>query len=158
MNKLSANAKGALSAGIIAVIYLIEGHDLNYGTAGMPGEGFVPLLMGIGLLACSLLLLIRETVFSPTGEPGGSPEPETGPEQLDLRKPLKLMVILVLYPLLLPYLGFIAATIGLLLGSFRIFAYRNWLWSAGISVVVTLVTYFVFEKCLSVLFPPGIWG
>ncbi len=155
MSKISANAKGALLIGILAIVYLIDGRELSFGSAGMPGEGFVPALMGFGLLLCCLLLFLKETIFAGKGGNGGMAEEE---EEKDTRRPLLLMVVLLLYPLLLPYLGFMLATIGLLLGCFRIFAFRNWLWSAGAAVVFTLITYVVFEKWLDVLFPKGFWG
>jgi hypothetical protein len=158
MTKISANAKGALSIGIVAIIYLIDGQKLSFGTAGMPGEGFVPTLIGIGLLICCLLLFLKETVFAGQGGPSASTEADAQEEEKNTRKPLLLVIVLLLYPLLLPYLGFMLATIGLLLGCFRIFAFRNWLWSAGAAVALTLIAYVVFEKWLNVLFPRGFLG
>ncbi len=158
MIKINANAKGALSIGILAIVYLIEGRTLNFGTVGSPGEGFVPALMGIGLLICCLLLFLKETVLAGKAGPSAPTETDAPGEEIDTYKPLLLVIVLLLYPLLLPYLGFMLATIGLLLGCFRIFAFRNWLWSTGAAVTLTLIAYIVFEKWLDVLFPKGFLG
>lgn len=160
MSKLSGSAKGALSIGILSILYLLDGLSLNMGSVNMPGEGFVPRIMGIFLLVSCAALFLQEVFFQPLiSSPPAQAEPEEGPpEKEDTRRPLMLIGVLLLYPLALPILGFILSTVGLLFAGLRIFKYRNWQWSVAIAVVSTLFTYLVFEKWLQILFPAGLWG
>ena len=157
MSKLSANAKGALSIGIVAIIYLIDGMELNIGTVGMPGEGFVPRVMGVFLLFCCAALLVQEMV-SPKESEAKNQASEEAPDAENARRPIWLMIALLIYAAVLPILGFVLSTLVLMLASLRIFEYRNWIGSCMIAAAATAVTYFVFEKWLQILFPPGFWG
>lgn len=160
MSKLSGNAKGALSIGVLAILYLFDGISLNMGSVTMPGEGFVPRIMGIFLLVCCAAMFLQEVFFLPLS--ASSPEkkePEEGPpEAEDTRRPLLLIAALLLYPVALPLLGFLLSTMGLMFAGLRIFKYRNWQWACVIAVAATLFTYLVFEKWLQILFPAGLWG
>ena len=159
MSKLSASAKGALFIGLVAVLYLFDGRELSMGSVGMPGEGFVPRVMGIFLLACCVALFSREVFFrhsASDAEKSGQAEGDADEE--NTKRPLYLMVALLVYAGVLPFLGFILSTFALMLVSFRIFEFRNWGWSVVMAAAATAVTHFVFEKWLQILFPPGLWG
>lgn len=160
MSKLSGSAKGSLSIGILSILYLLDGLSLNMGSVTMPGEGFVPRIMGIFLLVCCASLFLQEVFFLPLiASSPDKKEPEEDPqEEEDARRPLLLIGALLLYPVALPFLGFILSTIGLMFAGLRIFKYRNWQWSCVIAVAATLFTYLVFEKWLRILFPAGLWG
>lgn len=160
MIKLSASAKGSLSIGILGAIYLFNGRDLNLGSVTMPGEGFVPRIMGLFLLVCCISLFLKEVFFLPLigSEPEKNDQNDSRDEEEDTKRPQFLMVALLIYSVALPVLGFILSTIGLMVASLRIFEYRNWRWSFIIAVATTAFTYLVFEKWLQILFPTGLWG
>lgn len=158
MMKISDNAKGAVLMGVLALIYLFEGRELDYGVVSMPREGFIPTIVGQILLVCCIVLFIKE-VFFLSKDTDNSSEKEEADDNFSMKKPLCLILGLLLYPLFLPYVGFLVLTPMLLFGTFRIFNYRTWQWSAFAAITATLVTYFVFEKWLLVLFfPKGILG
>lgn len=160
MLKISDNAKGAVLMGVLALVYLMEGLELDYGTANMPREGFIPLIVGLVLLACCVVLFAQEVLFRNKEQKDDAAVTQDNEEDnFCIKKPFYLTVALLFYPLLLPYLGFLMLTPVLLFVAFRIFNYRTWLWSAIVAVVATAITYGVFEKWLVVLlFPKGIWG
>ena len=159
MSKLSASAKGAVFIGLVAILYLFDGRELSMGSVSMPGEGFVPRVMGIFLLACCVALFSKEVFFRQLVGDAEKKEPEHGElDEENTKRPLYLMIALLVYAGVLPFLGFILSTLGLMLASFRIFEFRNWGWSFLMAAAATAVTYFVFEKWLQILFPPGLWG
>ena len=159
MSKLSASAKGAVFIGLVAILYLFDGRELSMGSVGMPGEGFVPRVMGIFLLACCVALFSKEVFFRQLVGDAEKKEPEHGDlDEENTKRPLYLMIALLVYAGVLPFLGFILSTLGLMLASLRIFEFRNWGWSLLMAAAATAVTYFVFEKWLQILFPPGLWG
>lgn len=157
MGKLSANAKGAIFIGILSIIYLIDGMSLNVGTVSMPGEGFVPRVMGIFLLLCCVLLIFKEIPFWGTAKEKSETKEEVQKDE-NSKRPIVLMLALLIYTALLPILGFIISTLGLMLVSLRIFEFKHRLWSGLIAVAATAVTYLIFQKWLQILFPPGLWG
>ena len=157
MGKLSANAKGAVFISIVAVIYLVDGMSLNVGTVGMPGEGFVPRVMGIFLLFCCVLLILKEVAFRRVAQEQSESEEAAG-DGGNGKRPMYLMLALLLYTALLPILGFIISTLGLMLVSLKIFEFKNWLWACLIAIAATATTYLIFQKWLQILFPPGLWG
>jgi hypothetical protein len=66
-----------------------------------------------------------------------------------------------LYVALLPLLGFRAATLLFLVAAQAVLetpkSARRWLVLLAVAIVATAVTYFVFERYLSVLLPRGRW-
>ena len=78
MSKLSASAKGAVFIGLVAILYLFDGRELSMGSVSMPGEGFVPRVMGIFLLACCVALFSKEVFFRQLVGDAEKKEPEHG--------------------------------------------------------------------------------
>jgi hypothetical protein len=156
MLKISDDTKGALFSSAVGLIYLAEALNLDFGSTHMPQEGFVPVLTGSALLLCCAALLLRELFFA--GAPAGplhAAAQENGEEDVFFwKRPLRLIGFFVLYPLLLPYVGFITATTLLLYFVFRIFEYRNHIWSLAVAALCVAAAYGIFEKWLKVLIFP----
>jgi hypothetical protein len=156
VTKLSNNAKGALFIVVLGFVYLAEALGLDFGTAQMPQEGFVPVLIGMSLLFCCAVLIIREVFFAKVAVPESHDQIKG---ERDTRAPLRKQVflltgVLLLYPLIMPYGGFFATTTLLLYLVFRIFEYRNHVWSLAVAVLCVAIIYGVFEKWLTVLIFP----
>ncbi len=155
MLKLSNSIKGALCSAVLGLIYLAQARHLDLGTARMPQEGFVPMIIAVTLLALCVALIAKEIFYHPAHVESSLPESETGVvEDFSWKRPLILMVIMVIYPLILPYFGFIAATFALVYLVLRIFEYRNHIWSLAVAAISVAVTYFIFEYWLKVLLFP----
>jgi hypothetical protein len=115
----------------------------------VPGPGFMPLLLGIIMLIIAGGLSFRAFLLNP-------PSPETI-EKGSLLRVLMVVSGLILYSLLLAYIGFTVLTL-LFLGVFmRLLGVKNWWTILLVSVAATVVAVLVFDKWLHVPFPKGIW-
>jgi hypothetical protein len=74
------------------------------------------------------------------------------------RKTMQLLALLVFYALTLKYLGFLLAIFIFMLASIRIFGYRRWWPSLGITAIIAAVSHLSFAVCLNVPLPQGIPG
>ena len=114
------------------------------------GAGFLPMLVGAGLVVCAVLLLRRSMRSAPAGEgavPPGLPE--------RLGAPLMVLATVVVYVLLSHRLGFLLVAPLCLALLFRTFGQR---WRASLlwAVVGTLVVHVAFYKLLRVPLPWGV--
>ena len=104
------------------------------------GAGFLPMLVGAGLVVCAVLLLRRSMRSAPTGEgaaPPGLPE--------RLGAPLMVLATVVVYVLLSHCLALLFRTFG-----------QRWRASLLWAVVGTLVVHVAFYKLLRVPLPWGV--
>ena len=114
------------------------------------GAGFLPMLVGAGLVVCAVLLLRRSMRSAPAGEGAA---PSSLPERLGA--PLMVLATVVLYVLLSHRLGFLLVAPLCLALLFRTFGQR---WRASLlwAVVGTLVVHVAFYKLLRVPLPWGV--
>jgi putative tricarboxylic transport membrane protein len=114
------------------------------------GAGFLPMLVGAGLVVCAVLLLRRSMRSTPTGE---GDAPARLPERLGA--PLMVLATVVLYVLLSHRLGFLLVAPVCLALLFRTFGQR---WGAALLWAVggTLVVHVAFYKLLRVPLPWGV--
>jgi putative tricarboxylic transport membrane protein len=128
------------------VTMIIGAIRLRLGTPSEPQPGFFPFLAGAVLVVLSVILLIR--AFSGRGE-GAEPFGE-------LWRPAILAIGLLLYSLLLDPMGYILATIILSMIVLRVLDTKAWLTLVAISLVLSVGTYFLFDRLLDVPLPLGI--
>ena len=114
----------------IGIIAVASGYPTaaDYGT-GVPGPGLWPTVISVVLLACTAILLYRTT---------------------GTRRVYLAMGILVVYLLVLPFLGFIISTFLLELIFIQWFAKKNPIITAIISAAITMVVYCAFRFLLNV--------
>lgn len=141
-NLVLAAICAVLGIGIIAVA---SGYPTaaDYGT-GVPGPGLWPIVISIVLLACTAILIFRTLRMSP--------EKNTKIElwTTGTRRVYLTMAILVVYLLVLPFLGFIISTFVLELIFIQWFAKKNPVITAVISAAITMVVYCAFRFLLNV--------
>lgn len=89
--------------GLVAVLALREGMSIPLGTARRMGPGYLPMLLGIVLMALSVLILLLP-------ERRSEPEPETA---FPLRGLLAVVGAMVAFALLLPIAGLFPAIVAL---------------------------------------------
>lgn len=164
MDKPSRGTLGSLGIGmigIIGIIYLIEAFKLPLGRLSYPDRGFIPVIIGLALIAFSAIQFILEVFFPQLaneksidiGEEDNGKEAAAYP-----KKPVIITVALLMYCALFNTLGFVVATIPLTFVCLRVMEYKSWWVSLIVAVVITLVTYFLFVEWLGVYFPSGILG
>lgn len=126
---------------------------LPLGAPQNPGPGFLPFLVGVLMLVLSVALLIRS---ARSREEKKKTEPLAGSS-----KKFKLFATtaaLFLFALAFPYLGFLAATIPLMIFLPRVIGELNWKISLAIGFLTSLAMYALFKLWLKVQFPAGPWG
>ena len=117
------------------------------------GAGFLPMIVGAGLVACAVLLVLRRP-RSPqqAEEPTGTRQDA---ERSWLGAPLLVLASIALYVLLADVLGFLIVAPLCLLALFKAFGLR---WGAAVvwALVGTLVVHIGFYKGLRVPLPWGV--
>ena len=145
-------AFAALSAVIgIVIIAIAMGYPTaaDYGT-GVPGPGLWPIAISVVLLACAVLLALKSLKMDP--EKNTKIELwSTGTKRVYLT-----MLILLVYVLVLEFLGFLIATVVLEFVLIQWFAKKKPWITAIFAVGITLVIYLVFQYVLNV--PVGSFG
>lgn len=122
---------------------------LNVGTLTGPGAGFFPLVTGMVLGVFSILILIQAKKTSE--EPVKFWAPEANKRGIYLT-----FLFILLYALLLEWVGFVATTtLFFLLVSRFVFGLR-WSTSVFFALVTSFATYFVFTLLLDAPLPQGI--
>ena len=125
----------------------------DFGTFHSPGPGFFPLLSAIVLGAFAIILLVTSNLKNRWERKIADLW-----EGLEWKKVAWVLFSLFTYPLVLPFLGYLLATFGLmafLLGVMR----RSKPWVRGVNaLIVTLASYVIFYILLDVRLPKGILG
>jgi hypothetical protein len=137
----------------IAVFVCFESIHTDLGRVHSPGPGFLPFWSAVVLGALSIILIII------AGRQRNWKEKITDLwKGLDWDRVAWVVVVLFLYPILLPTAGYLIATFGLmllLLLSMR----RSRIWAQGVTALaITVVSYVIFCWLLDVKLPKGPLG
>ncbi len=136
---------------VFSVFVTIESYRLGLGTLHQPGPGFLFFWGAIVLGIMSLVIVVRA---------GGNKKPEE-PETFNLRefnigKITLVLASLFLYSLLMERLGFIPTTLLLFIFLLGVVEKKKWFFTISTSVVVTALTYLIFETWLKSQLPKGL--
>jgi len=150
----------ALFVLLVAIIYEVMALRMPRGHITYPGPGFYPSLVGIFLLFTSGSFVLWTLLK------GGAKAPALGSSEVDKvdsktthpGKTSLLIALLLFYVTTLNSLGFLLAISIFLILSIRIFGYRRWLPSLGITIAIVAISYFSFVVWLKVPLPQGILG
>jgi hypothetical protein len=151
MNRL--DLLGAFCWLAISIIVCIESIRAGFGALNNPGPGFLPLCAGIILGAFAIIVLIT----------GGKSKEGEGTKvnhfgKIKLGKVVLVVASLFAYTTLLMSLGYLIATLVLMVSLFVIME-RSRLWiDIIIAPIVVLASYVVFYKWLGIQLPRGIFG
>jgi putative tricarboxylic transport membrane protein len=127
-----------------------------------PGPAVFPLILGGVLLILSVWQMIRALLARKA--PGGAGEKGRGIDGLKRflrenegeKKVVILTVMLVLYVLLMQWIGFFVSTFLLVILSSRLMQAKDWGRPIALSVGVGLFCYLLFEVWIKLNFPRGI--
>lgn len=117
-----------------------------------PGPSFFPILIATALLALSLSLLavgVIELRRSGHVDAGTS----SGPLQ---RAPIYALAAAILYLAVLPYAGFIVASIPMFAALMYFYGSRNKIMIAISSVLIPVALYIIFRFAFQIILPRGI--
>jgi len=132
---------------VLSAVYFQQSFRIIRGFASdRLGPAFFPRLLALTLAALALTLIVRAV--------SGRSDPSR-PPAVRLGVFAGLVLLLVLYTLLLPRLGFVLMTPVLVAGAIWLLGLRQWGYLVGTAVGVTAVLYLVFARTLHVLLPMG---
>jgi putative tricarboxylic transport membrane protein len=134
---------------VFAAAYLAWAFLLPFGTAGRPGAGLYPVLLGTVLLGLSVILLVQSAA-------GKLKEiTEKFPKGPGLRRVGVLTAVLFLFASAFEHLGFVICSAVLVGAALRLFGLSHWGKVVFISAVTSIVFYFLFTNLLEVPLPLG---
>lgn len=136
---------------IVAVLSLICGTaiicmSLTFpkGTDGVPGPGIFPIIIGAMMIVSAVLLIIRTTL---TKKEGNGSLAMLSPEK---KRVYLTMLVLVVYFILLPYIGFCVSSFIMLLLLIKWYSRKSILKSIILAAVITAIVYLLFSMVLNV--------
>jgi putative tricarboxylic transport membrane protein len=129
------------------------GSDLGMGSLHDPGSGFIFFWVGFIMSGLSLMIVIGAI-----REKGVKGELKKMVADIRWKKVVSVLASLVIYAYSLERLGFIVATIALLIFLFKALEPQKWSWAILGAVVSTLAAYGLFHVWLGCQLPRGILG
>ncbi len=136
---------------LLSVFYL--SYSLTHyklGTIRMPKEGFMPLLLGIGMVCLSGFLTIQSFV--------GKGDARNVKLKLPWLRFAGMIAVSLAYALLLNKLGYCICTFLFLLVILKLARLEGWKLPLVISLVCAVAFYLLFKVALGVMLPAGILG
>ncbi|MBP1708924.1 MAG: hypothetical protein H6Q40_713 [Deltaproteobacteria bacterium] len=138
---------------VFSIFVCVEAIRMGTGSFSSPGPGLLPFWSGVVVGTLAILLLVVGTL---TREEGGKIKNLW--RGMNWRTVILVSASLVIYCILLPRLGFLITTFGLMTLLFSIVK-RSRLWIQMFTALVTvLVTYVTFYVWLGVQLPKGLLG
>jgi putative tricarboxylic transport membrane protein len=134
--------------GLFAILYAPQ-YDL--GRLSAPGPGFMPFLTGLAILIFSAITFLHGLLSKPT-------EAERIWANIEWRKLIFTIVMLMAYALFLNTIGFIICTFFLILILVRYAGSSSWLISVLGGGLSSILCYLLFETWLRSQLPRGIFG
>ncbi len=136
---------------VLSVFYLSYSvTHYKIGTMRMPKEGFLPLLLGIGMVALSGFLFIQSLA--------GKGDAKKVQLNLPWLRFAGMIVVSFAYALLLNTLGYCICTFLFLLAILKLAKLEGWKLPLIISLVCAVAFYLLFKVALGVMLPAGILG
>jgi hypothetical protein len=125
----------------------------NIGTFHYPGPGFLPFWSAVGLGVLSILLVVKSSLTR-----GGVGEIGDDWKGKKWRNGIWLIISLFIYAILLPRLGYIITTFGLMTYHFGLVGKTKlWIQVLG-GLIVALLTYIIFGVWLQLQLPAGVFS
>lgn len=129
------------------------GYELELGNLHDPGGGFMFFWVGVFMIGLSFGILARAV-----RQKAIAGEMQAVWAVIAWKKIVAVQAVLFIYAYLLTPLGFIPATILLLIFLFKAVEPQRWSWAILGAVVSTLAAYGVFRLWLQCQLPPGLLG
>ena len=144
-------ALGMMLVGIIAFADAIR-LGFGWGISG-PEAGFFPFYMGLGILICTIFIVVKAIKIYRKDGPGGPLIQEGGLVQI-----LWILIPAIGVFLLTELIGLHLATVFYLAFNIRVLGKMSWVKVVLLSVLVPLSMYIVFDKVFLIPLPEGLWG
>jgi hypothetical protein len=137
---------------LIGMGFVIGGVKMGLGPVSAPGAGFFPTMIGGILSTLSLALLITTAL----GKTRAMEKQRFWKEKNSWVKISLVLLSLILFMVLLEYLGYIATTIIFVFFLMKFVGKKGWRISIVMAVLVSLGSYALFKMALGVALPRGL--
>ena len=141
---------GDMVAGVFGIFLgfavMIGATRLHLGTPHEPQPGFFPFVAGAILAVLCGILLVKALIGRGQGTEAFG----------ELWRPVVLMAGLFVYSVVLDVLGYVVATVILAGVILRVLDTKTWWKVAVLSLLLSIGTYFLFDRLLDVSLPGGI--
>ena len=135
----------AVGLALLAIGYLLAARRYPLDTLATPGPGIFPLIAGVGLLAVALWQLAARAATRAADGPPAAP--------LHRAAPAITGVVLILYALAFPRIGFLASSFVLVAVVSRLMGRAGWWRPAALALGITAASHVVFARWLGVSLP-----
>lgn len=136
---------------VLSVFYLSYSMThYKLGTMRVPKEGFLPMLLGIGMVGLSGFLFIQSLA--------GKGDAKNVKLQLPWLRFAGMIAASLAYALLLNKLGYCICTFLFLLALLKLAKLEGWKLPLVIALVCAVAFYLLFKVALGVMLPAGILG
>lgn len=142
-------ALAILAAGMIGAAL-----RLPYGNVHNPGPGFFPLWLGVILGGMSIALFVQTT----RGKESERTLKEILEQDVRWRKVLLVLAALILYGVLMDYIGFLIVTFLLMIVLLRFIEPQPWKVVIGWALGGSVGSYLIFEVWMKLRLPKGFLG
>ncbi|MDR7544182.1 MAG: tripartite tricarboxylate transporter TctB family protein [Armatimonadota bacterium] len=147
----------------LAVYIIVAARGMAYMQDRVPGPGFAPLWIGIGLALAALAVVLDQAPSSPTAPPEGvarAPGDVAAPGDVEARRAAvgpAVVTAIVVAVLLTPLVGMLVALAVMVVVTSRLLG-AAWRTAAATAALLTLAFYAVFGRWFKVPLPAGPWG
>ena len=135
-----------LMLSIFYLCYSVTHYKL--GTMRMPKEGFMPLLLGVGMVGLSSFLTVQAFL--------GKGDAQNVTFNISWPRFFVLIGVCLLYAILLNTLGYLIATFLFLLAVFKIAGLEGIRFPLILSLICSVAFYLLFKVALGVMLPAGL--
>jgi putative tricarboxylic transport membrane protein len=133
---------------VLGIAYLLYALRYDRGTSAQPGPGLYPILVGALLITVAIGTLVSAVINPPSGHihwPKGT-------ERVRL---FGIIAVSVFYALALEHVGYLLCGGIVVLVCLQMMGMRSWRLKIGLTLLMTAVSFFLFDKILSVPLPRG---
>jgi putative tricarboxylic transport membrane protein len=130
-----------------------ESYKLGLGTVNQPGPGFLFFWTGIVVAILAITVIVKSLKKFSQEE-----VTDKAFGRSNVKKVVLVLAALFLYAFLMEWLGFFISTLLLFVFLLGVIEKKKWWFAVGVSVVVTALSYLLFETGLQSQLPKGILG
>ena len=160
--KKADNILGAIGIiGGIVIIVLAYVQKLPFLKKGFPGAGFFPILCGIAIVACSLLLFYEDYLKRKKSRDDTSKKDEfeiIDISSVEIKNFILTTVASIFVILATQFIGLLISIGITVTGLIKILGKESWKKSAMVGIGTTVVLYLIFKEFLGVSLPDSMIG
>jgi putative tricarboxylic transport membrane protein len=136
---------------IFSAFVSYHSYKLGLGTLHQPGPGFLFFWIGIVIAILSLIVMVRSLKKQ---TPEEAQQPTFGKK--NVTKIVLVLISLLFYALFMEWLGFLIVTLLFFIFLLGVIEKKRWLFAILVSLIVTAISYLVFETALQSQLPKGL--